>query len=1372
MLLNKRFLYFFLLISVVIFLFLPKFSLANNIEDTNLKEIEKHLELNQKDVQSLIDTLKQIFTEETISLWSSTYATDEEIAVAVILLRVIRIEVLNHLLFDAPIEVIKNIINYTVKISRIFLIKDISGILEELERESVNSAIEYGVNALLQKEIKIAPGVIKFIYPSYEGYEKEVIFQYIMVYYPLDIKSGTVKIGFYSPSPIDAPDASKIRVGYSLSVPDLRRKLPPFIVEIEGTVEKTELGNYKWINMPSTKINFSGTIPDLGIKPLSFWEKNLLKPIKNKIKEVEIIITTITARSFNITENIYNIPNVIGSIWNKIKSAPSIINPFLPAALVENSQTSQRFSVADNLVEIKPKIEEDKFNINKLEVKSKVNLGEIQEILDDITEKIDVINQEVEELVINKSEKQKEQEQLEKELVIKKNENKEINFCEKIGIPGRNKIIFNEIAWMGTNNSSNNEWIELKNLSNETINLSKWQLWNKEKKIKIIFNDGEQIPANSFYILERMDDNSLKGVVADLVYSGILNNKDEALYLFDEKCQLQDEIFADPNWPAGDNYSKRTMERRFNLTWQTSTDLIGTPKIENSVEYYEYFGSGGEGDSEIILLSSSSSLQLLPKILISEIQIETSSSSGYDFIELYNPTANNIDISGFQLKKKSSTGKEYSVRVFPENSFISSQNYFLWANSNYASSVKISADITSSQNLSDNNSLTLLDKNKNIIDSLSWGTSTDFFVEGLPFLQNPTADQSLGRKWSTTSQGYIDTDNNQNDFEIQNPTPKAQNQTLTLSSILEPEELLLDVVINEISWMGTKISSNDEWIELYNNTSNEINLTNWTLSWSHGTTVHSFTFSTSTGKTIISSKGFYLLERTNDQNVFDIVADQIYTGVLINDGEKIELRNASNTLIDIVDCSSGWFAGNSSPNYISMERINFATSGIDYSNWANNNIIIRNSKDAAGNKINGTPRAQNSVSQTETQISSLPFDEFSEITLTYYGNPYIIKNTLIIPQGKTLIIEPGVILNVGNILEINGTLKSEGMDSKKIIISGCLPDNCYKGQLYFTSQSKNSVFKNVFIEKGHSDGVVRVSGTNVDFQNTEFRYSNIALLLENSSSTISYCTFLDNSAISIQINGGTPIIKNSLFNAGNLAIKIDNNSQAIIENNFFEHFNYPQGTIFINNSYPICKGNSGQNNNINGIYIWGTIVKDWLLYKNEIPYVIASLTVASSSTLEIKPGTVISFTTNPSGGMEINGTLKAVGREEDKIVFTSLSPPSRWATIHFNSSNTTSTLEYVIISYGFGVNPEQGVVYVDNSKVELRYVTFEENYYNLCFKNSPQSTLSSLEFKSCLYRGFRIEGECPVMENFPLDCTCNFASPLIPCATTSSSICL
>jgi len=367
--------------------------------------------------------------------------------------------------------------------------------------------------------------------------------------------------------------------------------------------------------------------------------------------------------------------------------------------------------------------------------------------------------------------------------------------CKIIGQPTINKVIFNEIAWMGSQNSANHEWIELKNISGANINLAGWQILDKDNQIKIIFTNQPRVLSNGFWLLERTSDESVPGVAADFIYAGSLSNQNEALYIFDENCQLQDQVLANPDWPAGDNTSKRTMERKSDLTWQTSANPGGTPKAENSSGYVEYYTGG---------------------------------------------------------------------------------------------------------------------------------------------------------------------------------TPLSPDQAT--STPMQEEVPPLAVVINEIAWMGTKANTADEWIELYNNTTSTIDLTGWAFKATDGTP--SITFSTSTGTNIIPAFGFYLLERTDDQAVSDISADLIYTGALGNAGEKLELRDGNDRLIDAIDCSEKWFAGSSSPDYISMERINPRLSGSDPQNWANNNQTIRNGLDDNNNPIDGTPKAQNSVYQSlpPANIADLAID--------------------------------------------------------------------------------------------------------------------------------------------------------------------------------------------------------------------------------------------------------------------------------------------------------------------------------------------------------------------------------------------------------------
>ena len=155
------------------------------------------------------------------------------------------------------------------------------------------------------------------------------------------------------------------------------------------------------------------------------------------------------------------------------------------------------------------------------------------------------------------------------------------------------KIIFNEIAWIGSppregenlSASSNNEWIELKNISGGAINLSGWSILDDSGKFKINFSDPVGVLPGSFLLLERTDDDSVPGAATGKLYTGAMPNAGMKMKLFDASCGLSDEVDASLGWPAGDNSTKQTMERDANnFGWRTSAHPGGTPAAENSVQ--------------------------------------------------------------------------------------------------------------------------------------------------------------------------------------------------------------------------------------------------------------------------------------------------------------------------------------------------------------------------------------------------------------------------------------------------------------------------------------------------------------------------------------------------------------------------------------------------------------------------------------------------------------------------------------------------------------------------------------------------------------------------------------------------------------------
>lgn len=173
-----------------------------------------------------------------------------------------------------------------------------------------------------------------------------------------------------------------------------------------------------------------------------------------------------------------------------------------------------------------------------------------------------------------------------------------------------------------------------------------------------------------------------------------------------------------------------------------------------------------------------------------------------------------------------------------------------------------------------------------------------------------------------------------------------------------------DVVISEIGWAGTAANTADEWIELYNNTPNAIDLTGWTLSAADGTP--SLTLSGT-----LAGNSYFLLERTDDTTISNVFADQIFTGALSDGGESLQLKDSSGNVIDTANSDSGAWpggtGGSGDPPRASMERISLTAADVD-SNWTTNNGTTRNGTDANGNLINGTPKSANSQGVTNTPV--------------------------------------------------------------------------------------------------------------------------------------------------------------------------------------------------------------------------------------------------------------------------------------------------------------------------------------------------------------------------------------------------------------------
>jgi len=184
-----------------------------------------------------------------------------------------------------------------------------------------------------------------------------------------------------------------------------------------------------------------------------------------------------------------------------------------------------------------------------------------------------------------------------------------------------------------------------------------------------------------------------------------------------------------------------------------------------------------------------------------------------------------------------------------------------------------------------------------------------------------------------------------------------------------------EVAFNEIGWMGTLASPNDEWIELYNNTRENINFETESGDWRIKTVSGTIDIKL---RGIIPTGSFYLL--ANNENVFsDTEVNLVYEGKLADEGEILILYDEFGNPIEEMDCGLGWFGGDKELK-ISMERMN-PQGCLNMENWTTNfsakvQEVWRpdyiNGLDQEGNPIYGTPGQPNSAGRR-----AIPYPDFN-----------------------------------------------------------------------------------------------------------------------------------------------------------------------------------------------------------------------------------------------------------------------------------------------------------------------------------------------------------------------------------------------------------
>lgn len=200
-------------------------------------------------------------------------------------------------------------------------------------------------------------------------------------------------------------------------------------------------------------------------------------------------------------------------------------------------------------------------------------------------------------------------------------------------------------------------------------------------------------------------------------------------------------------------------------------------------------------------------------IIITAVQIAGESADD-DFIELYNPSCDPVDLSGWKLLKKTKTGSISSLGTLDKK--IPAKGYYLWEN-NKNHTIGEPDHTTKTYYLADDYSIALVDKSGDQIDALAWGASPDPFPDALAYPDNPAPSEALRRDPEDDALSLK-----------KNYSPKNSSDIDQDELDVCPVKTYSDqIIINEL--FPAPAEGQEEFIELYNPTDEEQDLSGWIL---------------------------------------------------------------------------------------------------------------------------------------------------------------------------------------------------------------------------------------------------------------------------------------------------------------------------------------------------------------------------------------------------------------------------------------------------------------------------------------------------------------------------------------------------------------
>lgn len=462
-------------------------------------------------------------------------------------------------------------------------------------------------------------------------------------------------------------------------------------------------------------------------------------------------------------------------------------------------------------------------------------------------------------------------------------------------------IVINELLPDPTGADADQEWVELHNNLGRDVDLSGWVIEAGPSSYSTsgVLPAGTIIPANGWIVVGQSALVPDADVAAPGFVLGNASTSSDAVRLVNCDGGIVDTVvYGTPNtdlWEDDDGLVAASLAPKPGEAESIARLPDGTDTDQSGADFAVLTTPSPGALNEVPVPVCSMDVVLINELVSDPAGADT----GLEWVELHNPGAVDVDVSGWTIESGPSS---FSTEgVLPAGSVIPAGGWLVVGQSALPDIDVVAAGFSLGNATTSSDAVRLLDPGACVADTVVYGTpNTDAWLDddGLvaaSLAPKPAEDESIGRFPDGT-----DTDQSGLDFAgFATPTPGAGNTQGgggPIGGACDDAVLGAAIVINELVSDPSGTDDGNEWVELYNPGATSVDVSGWVIA--SGTSSFSGSGTLPEGTMILP--GEFLVVGQAAVADIDIVAPGFSLGNASTSSDGVRVEDCNGTPVDTV----------------------------------------------------------------------------------------------------------------------------------------------------------------------------------------------------------------------------------------------------------------------------------------------------------------------------------------------------------------------------------------------------------------------------------------------------------------------------------------